>query len=309
MKTIDILCVGEVLIDFIGHEMNTSINRTRDYHRFLGGSPTNVAVNAARLGLKSVLVATCGKDGLGDYIFRKLQSNEVNIQYIQRSDSAPTSIILVSKSTNTPDFIPYREADCLINEAQIPDDLLLASKIFHTTCFALSKNPARQTILDRAEKAKELGLQLSIDINFSERIWPDREEAKEVLKSYLKFNPLVKLSEDDCYRLFAATKTEDFIFDYFHGLGAETICLTKGKNGVVLSNLNEGLFFQPANYIAEIKDTTGAGDAFWTGFLFAQLQNKSFEESMHTAQKLATIKLQNVGRLPDNLDIESLLKA
>ena len=309
MKTIDILCVGEVLIDFIGHEMNTSINRTQDYHRFLGGSPTNVAVNAARLGLKSVLVATCGKDGLGDYIFRKLQSNEVNIQYIQRNDSAPTSIILVSKSTNTPDFIPYREADCLIESSQIPDDLLLESKIFHTTCFALSKNPARQTILDRAEKAKELGLKLSIDINFSERIWPDREEAKEVLKSYLKFNPLVKLSEDDCYRLFAATKTEDFIFDFFHGLGAETICLTKGKNGVVLSNLNEGLFFQPANYIAEIKDTTGAGDAFWTGFLFAQLQNKSFEESMHIAQKLATIKLQNVGRLPDNLDIESLLKA
>ena len=309
MKTIDILCVGEVLIDFIGHEMNTSINRTQDYHRFLGGSPTNVAVNAARLGLKSVLVATCGKDGLGDYIFRKLQSNEVNIQYIQRNDSAPTSIILVSKSTNTPDFIPYREADCLIESSQIPDDLLLESKIFHTTCFALSKNPARQTILDRAEKAKELGLKLSIDINFSERIWPDREEAKEVLKSYLKFNPLVKLSEDDCYRLFAATKTEDFIFDYFHDLGAETICLTKGKNGVVLSNLNEGLFFQPANYIAEIKDTTGAGDAFWTGFLFAQLQNKSFEESMHIAQKLATIKLQNVGRLPDNLDIESLLKA
>jgi fructokinase len=309
LKTIDILCVGEVLIDFIGHEMNTSINRTQDYHRFLGGSPTNVAVNAARLGLKSVLVATCGKDGLGDYIFRKLQSNEVNIQYIQRNDSAPTSIILVSKSTNTPDFIPYREADCLIESSQIPDDLLLESKIFHTTCFALSKNPARQTILDRAEKAKELGLKLSIDINFSERIWPDREEAKEVLKSYLKFNPLVKLSEDDCYRLFAATKTEDFIFDYFHDLGAETICLTKGKNGVVLSNLNEGLFFQPANYIAEIKDTTGAGDAFWTGFLFAQLQNKSFEESMHIAQKLATIKLQNVGRLPDNLDIESLLKA
>ena len=309
MKTIDILCVGEVLIDFIGHEMNTSINRTQDYHRFLGGSPTNVAVNAARLGLKSVLVATCGKDGLGDYIFRKLQSNEVNIQYIQRNDSAPTSIILVSKSTNTPDFIPYREADCLIESSQIPDDLLLESKIFHTTCFALSKNPARQTILDRAEKAKELGLKLSIDINFSERIWPDREEAKEVLKSYLKFNPLVKLSEDDCYRLFAETKTEDFIFDYFHDLGAETICLTKGKNGVVLSNLNEGLFFQPANYIAEIKDTTGAGDAFWTGFLFAQLQNKSFEESMHIAQKLATIKLQNVGRLPDNLDIESLLKA
>jgi fructokinase len=52
-----------VLIDFIGHEVNTSITWAKDYHRFLGGSPTNVAVNAARLGLKSVLVATCGQDG------------------------------------------------------------------------------------------------------------------------------------------------------------------------------------------------------------------------------------------------------
>jgi sugar/nucleoside kinase (ribokinase family) len=46
----------------------------------------------------------------------------------------------------------------------------------------LSKNPARTTILASAKKAKALGLQTSIDINFSERIWPDREEAKEVLK-------------------------------------------------------------------------------------------------------------------------------
>ncbi|MEY2922355.1 MAG: hypothetical protein RL108_977, partial [Bacteroidota bacterium] len=42
-KSIDIICIGEVLIDFIGHEVNASINKTKDYHRFLGGSPTNVA--------------------------------------------------------------------------------------------------------------------------------------------------------------------------------------------------------------------------------------------------------------------------
>jgi sugar/nucleoside kinase (ribokinase family) len=82
-KTIDILCIGEVLIDFIGHEVNTSINRTKDYHRFLGGSPTNVAVNASRLGLNSVLVATCGQDGLGDYIVRKLKANNVNTAHIR----------------------------------------------------------------------------------------------------------------------------------------------------------------------------------------------------------------------------------
>lgn len=306
-KTIDIICIGEVLVDFIGHEMNTSINRTKDFHRFLGGSPTNVAVNASRLGLKSLLVASCGQDGLGDYIVRKLKSNNVITTQIRKSETAPTSVIFVSKSTNTPDFIPYREADCEIFEDQLPDQIIAKAKIFHTTCFALSKNPARQTILNRAKKAKELGVQLSIDINFSERIWPNREEAKQVIKEYLSNDPLVKLSEDDCYRLFAEVKSEDFIFDYFHGLGATTICLTKGKNGVVVSDVNHGMFFQEAIQIDEIKDTTGAGDAFWTGFLFAQLSYKTLEESVTIAQKLASIKLQNVGRLPDDININDLI--
>lgn len=297
-----------MLIDFIGHEVNTSINKTKDYHRFLGGSPTNVAVNASRLGLKTVLVASCGQDGLGDYIVRKLKSNHVNTDHIRKSDVAPTSVIFVSKSTDTPDFIAYRQADCEIYEDQLPDGIIESAKIFHTTCFALSKNPARQTILNRARKAKELGLKLSIDINFSEKIWPDREEAKLILKEYLANDPLVKLSEDDCYRLFAETKSEEYIFDYFHGLGVTTICLTKGKNGVVVSDLNNGLFFQKALVIHEIKDTTGAGDAFWTGFLYAQIQNKTIEESMSIAQKLAAIKLQNVGRLPDNINLNQILQ-
>jgi fructokinase len=307
-KTIDILCIGEVLIDFIGHEVNTSINRTKDYHRFLGGSPTNVAVNASRLGLNSVLVATCGQDGLGDYIVRKLKANNVKTEHIRKTDAIPTSVIFVSKSTETPDFIPYREADCHIIPSQLTDEVIQHAKIFHTTCFALSKNPARDTILNRAKKAKELGLQLSIDINFSERIWPDREEAKQVIKEYLKNDPLVKLSEDDCYRLFAEVKSEDYIFEYFHNLGASTICLTKGKKGVVLSDVHHGLFFQKAVEINEIKDATGAGDAFWTGFLYAKIENKNLDDCITIAQKLAAIKLQNVGRLPENIDIKSLIE-
>jgi fructokinase len=307
LKNIDIICIGEVLIDFIGHEINTSINRTKDYHRFLGGSPTNVAVNASRLGLKSLLVASCGQDGLGEYVVRKLNDNKVNTSQIAKLETAPTSVIFVSKSTETPDFIPYREADCQITENQLPDEIIADAEIFHTTCFALSKNPARQTILNRAKKAAELGLQLSIDINFSERIWPNRDEAKQVLAEYLSLNPLVKLSEDDCYRLFAEVKTEDYIFDYFHNLGASRICLTKGKNGVVLSDKEQGLFFQEAILIEEIKDATGAGDAFWTGFLYAQLNKKNLDESISIAQRLASIKLQNVGRLPDNIDILSKL--
>jgi fructokinase len=306
-KTIDIICAGEVLIDFIGHQMNSSINKTKDYHRLLGGSPTNVAVNAVRLGLKSVLVAACGDDGLGDYIIRKLKSNNVNTSHIRKLATHRTSVIFVSKSTSTPDFIAYRESDCQIQSNQIPEELLKSAKIFHTSCFALSKNPARTTIVESAKRAKALGLQTSIDINFSEKIWPDRKEANQILREYLATNPLVKVSEDDCYRFFDEIKSEDYIFNYFHGLGADTICLTKGKDGVVLSNVALGIFCQEAVQITDIKDATGAGDAFWAGFLYAQLHNKNFDEALTIAQKLAALKLQNVGKLPEGIAIQEYL--
>jgi fructokinase len=305
-KTIDIICAGEVLIDCIGHEIN-SLQNTQNFHRFLGGSPTNVAFNATRLGLKVVLVATTGKDGLGEFILEKLQSNKVNTDYVRKSDDLPTSVIFVSRSKETPEFIAYRQADVAILETQIPEELLAKSKIFHTTCFALSKNPAQTTIVESAKKAHRLGLQTSIDINFSEKIWPNREEAKQIIAQYLSTKPLVKISDDDCFRYFGEPKSDEFIFDYFHQLGASTICLTKGKDGVVLSDLKQGLFFQKAQEVKEIIDSTGAGDAFWTGFLFAYLKHKTFEECLTIAQKLAVIKLQHLGGLPESFSINSLL--
>lgn len=309
MKKIDIISIGEILIDFIGHETNANIANTKDYHRYLGGSPTNVAVNAARLGLKTVLVAACGNDGLGSYVLKKLNENNVDTAHINLSDQYPTSVIFVSKSTDTPDFIAYREADCQIFNWQLPDELLAQAKIFHTTCFALSKLPAKQTILNRAKAAAEMGLKLSIDLNYSSKIWTDKDEVIATITQYLAFNPLVKLSLDDCFRLFGEVKTEAQIFDYFHSLGAATICLTKGKNGVTVSDKNFGLLKQEALPITDVKDSTGAGDAFWTGFLYAYLNDKNLKDSITIAQKLACIKLKSVGRLPEGIDIKQLLLA
>lgn len=307
MKTIDIICIGEVLIDCIGNELDTTISQTKNYHKFLGGSPTNVAVYASKLGLKAMVVATCGQDGFGTYIVDTLQKNGVDCTSLRQDETHPTSVIFVSKSTTTPDFIAYRQADAQILETQLPVEKLKQAKIFHTTCFALSKKPAQQTILTLAQKAQALGLQTSIDINYAEKIWPNKEEAKAVLTSYLQTKPFVKISEDDCLRWFGEAKAEAFIFDYFHGLGAQLICFTKGKNGVVVSKIGEQPYEQPALIVDEIKDATGAGDAFWTGFLYAQLVSKSLKESSAIAQKLAAIKIQSVGKLPDDFTMEDLV--
>lgn len=306
-NNIDILCVGEVLIDFIGHQTDALINNTRDYHRYLGGSPANVAMNSARLGLKSKMIATVGNDGFGEYIFERLNQVGVDTASMCKIDNKPTSIIFVSRSQKTPDFIPYREADYHISEDQISSELLERTNIYHTTCFALSKKPAQTTILKKAEEAYKLGCQLSIDINYADELWEDKKEALNVIKAYCKFNPLIKISEDDMLRLFERVMPHHDIFEFFHNEGVETICLTLGSKGVKLSQKNKKSIQLPAIKVENVMDTTGAGDAFWSGFLFAYIKEKSAEECLEIALQLAALKLQNVGRLPDNIDILSKL--
>jgi len=307
MDKIDILCVGEVLVDFIGHQEGVLINETRDYHRYLGGSPTNVAMNSTRLGLNTIMVATLGNDGFGTYIAERLGDVGVNTDHLNILEDKSTSVIFVSRSDGTPDFIPYRSADCCIYEEQISSETLAITTIFHTTCFALSKNPAQKTILKKAQEAYNLGCKLSIDVNYARKLWKSQKKAFKVIKTYCQFNPLIKISEDDMLRLFEKELPHEEIFQFFHDQGADTVCLTLGSKGVKLSQKGEKVIEMPAIKIDKVMDTTGAGDAFWSGFLFAYIKEKSIQECLDIALKLAALKLQNVGRLPDNINILSKL--
>ncbi len=304
-RTTDIICAGESLIDFIGTQHEHPISRIKDYHRYLGGSPTNVAMNMARLGLQVEMVSSIGNDGFGEYILERLTENEVNTSLIRHSDSHPTTVIFVSRTTGTPEFVALRGADSEIIPNQISEEKLRSAKIFHTSCFALSKEPARSSILHSARKAAELGCQLSIDINYSEKIWPDTEGAKQTITEYCSLNPIVKVSQDDVDRLFGRGMDHNQIFNHLHGLGVDIVCLTLGKKGAKLSEKGSPVLELSALKVEKIMDATGAGDAFWSGFLFAWLKGKSNQKCMEAALQMAAIKLQNVGRIPDFADVIS----
>lgn len=307
-KEIDIICVGETLIDFIGSQAEEPIINTKDYHRYLGGSPTNVAMNMARLGAKVEMVASVGQDGFGQYIEERFHETNIATNYLNKVANEPTTVIFVNRTVGTPEFIAMRGADKEIVEDQLPAVLLEHASIYHTSCFALSKQPARDTILSKAEQAYSLGCQLSIDINYAPQIWPDKEEAFNAIKRYCALEPFVKVSQDDMDRLFHVGMNHDEIFTNLHNLGAKLVCLTLGKEGAKLSEAGKTPLELSALKVDKIMDATGAGDAFWSGFLFAKLNHKDNKVAMETALKMAAIKLQNVGRIPDYaLVISSIL--
>ncbi|HEY0108755.1 MAG TPA: carbohydrate kinase [Fibrella sp.] len=304
-----ILSVGELLADFIGQTFSESLFDATDFSRFQGGSPANLVANMARLGNQAALVACVGNDNIGRFLVQKVAETGVDVSHVAFHNANPTSIVVVSRTKGTPDFIAYRTADCMIEPHHLPDQLLDQTALFHTTCFALSRNPAQQTIVDAARRAAIAGAQISIDANYAPSIWPDRDNAWQVLTDYCALGALVKVSDDDVKRLYGAPQSPEQIRADFHRMGAKLVCLTLGSAGSIVStNSGQNVVQMPGKSISVV-DATGAGDAYWAGFLTAWLEGYTPTECAAAGANLAALKLLRRGSLPPTIDRAVLYKS
>lgn len=304
--TFDLVSIGELLIDLISTEYTDNLAEADTYRRLPGGSPANMASNLVRLGKKSALIASVGEDPAGAYLRDYIHGLGLDHSRL-RSVAEPTTLILVTKSKAVSGFSAYRGADAHINLDQTDIDWICQTKIIHTTAFALSQQPARGSILAAAKQACYDGVQASIDVNYAPTIWPGRAEALKVISRYLSFGKgaLAKFSEVDYERLFGEAVTDPVSAgERILGLGARLVCLTMGEQGVYVVS-EEGDFHLEARPV-EVKDTTGAGDAFWSGFLSGWLDEKSLYQCAKAGRAMAEKKLGFFGPLPDRVDPQEI---
>jgi len=297
-----LVSVGELLADLIGTEFTNNLTDTETFKRFQGGSPANLAANMARLGNKTALVACVGHDNVGAYLLEKVAETGVDTQYVQRDTNSPSSIVLVSRTKGTPDFIAYRTADRMLQPNHIPNELLQNASFFHTTCFALSQEPAQSTIVEAASRAQKMGCVVSLDANYAPSIWPDRQQAIQIIKDYCQNGAFIKLSEDDAERIFGESLSNERIIQTFHDMGAALVCLTLGAKGSIVSSDFGKNQIQTVGKPIEVKDATGAGDSYWAGFLTAWLDGKTPTECAQAGANIAALKISTVGLLPAKVD-------
>ncbi|MEM7574202.1 MAG: sugar kinase [Bacteroidota bacterium] len=302
--SLDLIAVGEVLIDLISADYVNNLGEVKTFTPHVGGSPANMAGNLARLSWRTALVATVGRDGAGQLIRDQLASTGMDLSQL-RTTQQPTTLILVSRSRQSPEFEAYREADCQIVPTQLTPDFLRRTRILHTTAFALSREPARTNILEAAAWAAAEGIQLSIDVNYAAKIWPDRAEAQYIIGEYLRQGALAKFSDVDYERLFGEAVTDPAIAGQrILKMGAKLVCLTLGEQGAYILTAKEG-FTMPVRPV-EVLDTTGAGDAYWSGFLSGWLAGRSPQDCAHCGRSLAELKIACVGPLPAKVERELL---
>jgi len=165
----DLMTLGRSSIDLYANEIGAPFVDIQNFSAYVGGSPTNIAVGANRLGIKTALLTGVGKDPVGEFILNFLRKEGVETRFISSFASARTSAVLLG--IEPPDKFPlvfYRE-----NAADIQisiDDVLAVPfqefKVLEISGTALSKDPSRTSTFLAAQEAKKCSVTNVLDIDF-----------------------------------------------------------------------------------------------------------------------------------------------
>ena len=243
-----------------------------------------------------------GNDGLGDFLINHLKNNNIDTRYISKVDNS-TSMVLVSKSKTTPVPIFYRGADY---DLQYDDNIEFAlknCKIVHFSCWPISQKNSRKTIEKVIDMAKENNILIGFDPNYHEMIWEKNHNGLEYIKNIISKVDIIKPSEVDAERIFGCDTPENQV-KKFIDLGAKLVIMTLGKDGAIVTNGDETLTFK--TFATEIVDTTGAGDAFWSGFYTGLTKSYSLKDSLNLGFATSAFKLKHVGAIANLPTIEEI---
>ncbi|MEH7495638.1 carbohydrate kinase family protein [Neobacillus niacini] len=303
-KDNDVLSVGELLVDMISADYDDEFSGNT-YHKFFGGSPSNIAMNVKKLGIQSLVASAIGKDGLGRFLLNHLHQNGIDTKCVQQVDDA-TSMVLVTKSQNNPIPIFYRGADYQLAYSPELEEALLNSSILHFSSWPISRIPVRSTVEKMIETARKNGKLVCFDPNYHPMLWQKGEDGVEYIKSIIGKVDIIKPSEVDAERLFGKDTHERQI-EKFLNLGAKLVIMTLGKDGAIVSNGTETIHFN--TLATEVVDTTGAGDAFWSGFYTAIIKGYTVKKSITFGLAVSAYKLKYTGAVVELPTLEEIKEA
>ncbi len=302
---IDVLSVGEALVDFISTEAVGQVEQASGFRRYLGGSVTNLAANVVRLGGRAAVAARVGDDPFGRFVRREMERQAIITDYLKTDAAARTTLVFVTRSAATADFFVYRGSDARLSPQDVPLSAIERARVVHTSAFALSQESSRTAVLDTLRQARTRGCLISLEPNYHPRLWDASRPPHEVLAEACRYVDVVKPSRDDCQRLLGADLSLSDCAQRFHDWGVGKVILTQGAQGISIYEEGQSPRHVKSREVL-VADATGAGDAFWAGFLVAVLDACSLYEAVLFGREVAEIKLRAVGPIAGALDREAI---
>lgn len=264
--------IGEALIDFIPLEKGRKLKDVSGFLKMPGGSVANVAAAYKACGYDSKILTQLGNDAFGNFLIDCMNEAHIDTSYIRQSDEYDTSLAFVSLDENgNRDFKFYRKtaADLHYREEMIPTDILDDGSFIHFCSVDLVDSEMKQAHKKLIQMAKKQNVYVSFDPNLRFSLWPSEKQLYETVHEFLPYADIIKISDEEIDFL-SQGKHESFIQECLKT--CQILLITKGASGAELYTNDQHLHVN--GLIVDVKDTTGAGDAF-IGFFLAKLTEKN----------------------------------
>jgi fructokinase len=303
MSTPEILVAGETLVDFLP-DRSGPLREVEGFTRRAGGAPANVAIALARLDERPWFLSNLSTDAFGEFLMETLASQGVPKHFLTRDAEHRTTLAFVAHDASADrSFTFYRTetADQHLDPSVVGDDALEAVSWVVLGGVALASEPARSRLFEFVERAREHGCTVVFDPNSRPELWADAATYERTLEAMLALTDICKVSSEDLAGTpFAAAP--DSLLD----AGPHTVFSTRGASGARVV-ADERAPWGPAErdhagYQVDPVDTTGAGDAFLAGVLYALANGESLDEVLAVADAVAALTTTENGAvdaLPD----------
>jgi fructokinase len=268
-RELDVVCFGEAIVDFYPEPAGGGLDEVDLFRRHLGGSPANVAVTLARLGLASGLVTLVGADPFGRYLLTQLARAGVDAAGVGTHRTARTGITFVGvgpAGERSYTFYRHPSADMLLAPVDLAGGVVTRGHVFHFGSSTLAREPARAATLSALAEAREAGCLVACDPNFRPHLWAEVAEAPALIRQTLADCDIAKVADEEAPALVGQSEPEAAA-RALRELGVRLAIVSLGARGCYFEGPT-GAGYVPGERVAVV-DTSGAGDAFMAGLLAA----------------------------------------
>lgn len=312
----DISAFGEILIDFTYVGDHSSGQKL--FAQNPGGAPANVLVSATKLGSNTAFIGKAGDDMHGIFLKKTVENEQVNTDGFILDKDYFTTLAFVDLDENGERHFSFGRkpgADTQLTEEEMNSDnisnIIKKSKIFHVGSLSLTHEPSRSATFRGIEIAREAGVLISYDPNYRASLWESKDAAKAQMQ---RITPdIMKISDEETDLLTSKSDYEEAAKELFDK-GVKVVVVTLGSEGAYVYNKEGGQVV--SGFVSQVVDTTGAGDAFWGGFLHKiansnkapeELSLEELAQYVRFANAVASLCVEGSGAIPSMPSLELVI--
>ena len=306
----DVLTIGRVGIDLYPLQSNVSLDKVEAFKKGIGGSPTNVAIAAARHGLRAAVITRTGIDPFGQFIKDELIRLGVSDEFVFGVKGLNTPVVFAE--IFPPDSFPlyyYREPiapDLIIEPQELDLEAIKRAKIYWSTLTGLSEEPSRSAH-HAAWNARAAGALTVLDLDYRPTLWESPDAASAQISKALEKVSIVIGNLEEC-KLATSESDPDRVANAFLDKGAEIAVVKMGPKGVLAKSHNETVIKLP--HPIKVLNGLGAGDSFGGAFCYGLLEGWNLDRVITFANMAGAINASRSDcstAMPTTQEVESAL--